>query len=91
MLPAVRIYAASEPTARESLLETRTAVRGNRSTDYELRYRTAGVEPKFRAHKFESEAWGVVFDCPSSGARNGRWFLTEAEARTAFDRWTTGA
>jgi hypothetical protein len=88
MIPAVKVYPSSEPTARETVLEARAAARGRYSITYELRHRSAGVEARFRAHRFDSESWGVVFDCPSSGTRNGRWYLTESEARRMFDLWT---
>jgi hypothetical protein len=83
MIPAVRIYPSSEAASVRTVLEQRSA----KGRTYTLAHRTAGVEPMFRASKFASEQWGVTFPDPSNGAINGRWCLTEAEARRLFDLW----
>ncbi|MDE2020167.1 MAG: hypothetical protein KGJ13_07530 [Patescibacteria group bacterium] len=76
---------ADENMSRRTVLKTG---KGAFDRPFELLHKTEGYEPAGSCLRYTKEAYGAI-SYNRDGTRGGQWFLTLAEAETAFNRWTT--
>lgn len=72
-----------QPRSTHTVLDMRTS----RGREYKLVSATAGWEPAGSVARWTDAFYAVWF--MANGSRNGQRFVTEAEARATFEKWTT--